>query len=163
MASMLAGLLTDNLRDFPSRARAASIARGRLVLRASDRDVAVTLSFQPGRITITDGPADSAPVLYGPWMELTKLCSAQSSPVASLARGRVRVEVGGAHGVLRLNVIPLGSYALSVPASFYDDPATVRRRRLLRAELAGVCLAAATAVVLGLRSRLYERKAAAYN
>lgn len=149
MASMLADLLTSNLRDFPSRARAASIARGNLVLQASDRDVAVTLTFQPGRITITDGPTPTAPLLYGPWMELAKLCSAQSSPMASLAHGHVRVSRGSAHGVLWLNVIPLGSYSLSVPGSFYDDPATARRRRR-RAQLVVACLGGAAAVMLGL-------------
>lgn len=127
MATMLAGLLTDNLRDFPSRARAAAIARGAMVLQASDRAATVTLSFQPGQVTVADGLAPGAAVLYGPWLELAKLCSAQASPAVSLARGRVHVTKGHP-----MSVIPVGAYALSVPASFYADPATLARRRRVR-------------------------------
>ena len=48
MATMIAGLLADNVRDFPSRARAARLARGAVVLQATDRGFAVTLSFGRG-------------------------------------------------------------------------------------------------------------------
>lgn len=136
MATMLAGLLEDNVRDFPMRGRVASVARGDVVLRASDRDLAVTLSFGPGEVTVADGAAPGAPVLAGPWMEMTRLCSGQASPVAAIARGDVKVVRGR-----RMAVVPAVSFVCSVPASFYGDTSQ-RRRRLV--------VAAAAVVVVGM-------------
>ena len=73
MAQMLGGLLEDNLRDYPIRARVASRTRGKVVLTASDRDLSVTLTFGDGQVVVSDGAADGAPLLAGPWLELAKL------------------------------------------------------------------------------------------
>ena len=84
LACMLASLLQDNLRDFRSRSFVARFTRGDVVLLASDRDIAVTLSFRPGEIVIEDGAVLGAPVLAGEWLDLAKVCSGQRSPIAAV-------------------------------------------------------------------------------
>ncbi|MHB1487245.1 MAG: hypothetical protein ACYCS7_14490 [Acidimicrobiales bacterium] len=126
LATMLAKLLEDNVRDFPWRARVARGTRGDVVLTASDRGLSVTLSFRGHDIVVRDGVAVDAASLSGSWEDMAKLCSGQASPAAALARGRVRVRPGA-----RFHVVPAASFVLSVPASFYDDDPRQRRRLLV--------------------------------
>jgi hypothetical protein len=132
LASMLASLLQDNLRDFRSRSLVARCTRGDVVLLASDRDIAVTLSFRPGEIIIEDGAAPGAAVLAGEWLDMAKLCSGQRSPIAAVTSGELRVTRG--RGMLAAAGAGL---ALSVPKSFYEEnrESLVRRRGVLIAVL----------------------------
>lgn len=156
MATMLAGLLEDNVRDFPWRARVARGTRGDVVLTASDRGLSVTLSFRGHDIVVRDGVAADAASLSGSWEDMAKLCSGQASPAVALARGRVRVRPG-----TRLHVLPAASFVLSVPASFYGDDRP--RRRLL---VGGGAVTAATLGAVaacrwrGARRRRLKRSAA---
>ena len=138
LACMLASLLQDNLRDFRSRSLVARFTRGDVVLLASDRDIAVTLSFRPGEILIGDGAAPGAPVLAGEWLDMAKLCSGQRSPIAAVTSGELRVTPG--RGMLAAAGAGL---ALSVPKSFYEEnrETLVRRRGVV---IALVLLAAVT-------------------
>ena len=68
LATMLADLLRDNMKDYPGRARVAALARGAVVMTASDRDISVTLSFRGREVVVTDGTASGAPVIAGPWL-----------------------------------------------------------------------------------------------
>ena len=121
----VASLLQDNLRDFRSRSLVARFTRGDVVLLASDRDIAVTLSFRPGEILIGDGAVPGAPVLAGEWLDMAKLCSGQRSPIAAVMAGELRITPG--RGMLAAAAAGL---ALSVPKSFYEeDSETLVRRR----------------------------------
>ncbi|HEY5012356.1 MAG TPA: hypothetical protein VIK61_06575 [Acidimicrobiia bacterium] len=144
LACMLASLLHDNLRDFRTRSLVARITRGDVVLLASDRDIAVTLSFRPGEILIEDGAVPGAPVLAGEWLDMAKLCSGQRSAIAAVGSGELRVTPG--RGMLAAAGAGL---ALSVPKSFYEEnrESLVRRRGVVVASvlLATVALAALVA------------------
>lgn len=116
MAYMLGGLLEDNLRDFPSRARVARVLRGPVVMTASDRDMSVTIEFMRGQIELRDGADVGATVISGPWLAMTKLCSGQKSPVAAFREGDVRIT--------RYRGAPIAAgagFVLSVPTSFYEE------------------------------------------
>ena len=143
LACMLASLLQDNVRDFRSRSLVARFARGDVVLIASDREIAVTLSFRPGEILIEDGAVPGAPVLAGEWLDLAKVCSGQRSPVAAVASGELRVTPG--RGLL---AAAGAGFALSVPKSFYEEKreSLIRRRRAI--VIALVVLAAVMLIVI---------------
>jgi hypothetical protein len=140
LACMLASLLQDNLRDFRSRSLVARLTRGDVVLLASDRDIAVTLSFRPGEILIEDGAVPGAPVLAGEWLDMAKLCSGQRSPIAAVSSGKLRVTPG--HGML---AAAGAGFALSVPKSFYEESRETFLRR--RREVV-LCLVLLAAVIL---------------
>lgn len=123
MATMLAALLRDNVRDFAGRARVARWARGDLVLTASDVGISVTLSFRRGEIVVSDGAVAGAAELAGPWMKMTKVCSGQRSPLVALARRELRLTPG--RGV---TAVPAASFVLSVPSSFYEDTSQSKKR-----------------------------------
>ncbi len=150
MATMLGGLLEENLRDYRGRARVAGLARGDVVLTASDRDISVTVSFRGDEVVVSNGPAEGAAALAGPWLEMAKLCSGQVNPVRALARRELTVEPHG-----RLDAVAAAGYVLSVPVSFYGDPEALaalgRRRR--RAAVAVVAVGA----VLVVRARRRRR------
>lgn len=151
MATMLGGLLGDNLRDFPSRARVARMLRGPVVLTASDRGVSVTLEFRSGRVEVRDGSEPGAPEVAGPWLMMTKLCSGLMSPIAAVRSGEV-----GLHHVARAPLAAGAGFVLSVPPSFYeaDDPAAQQaRRRRRRVRVAVVVGVVAVVGVLMMRSR----------
>ena len=133
LASMVASLVDDNLRDFRSRAVAARLTRGDVVLSANDRDIAVTLSFGPGEVVITEGMRPGAPMLAGDWLALAKLCSGQRSPVLAVTSGDLRVTPGRS-----MSAIAGAGIVLSVPRSYYGDGTDVSRgaRRLAIAALA---------------------------
>ncbi len=65
MATLLGGPLEDNLRGFPGRARVTGLARGDVILTASDRDVSVTLSFRGDEVVVANGKTEGAAVLAG--------------------------------------------------------------------------------------------------
>jgi hypothetical protein len=139
-ASGLASLLEDNLRDFPTRALAARLARGDVVLLASDRDMAVTLSFRSDEIVVDEGALTGVATLAGAWLDLAGLCSGQRSAFASMRSGDLRITPGRG-----MRAAAGAGLALSVPRSFYDeDQGRGRRRRTLMAlaVLGAVLLAA---------------------
>jgi hypothetical protein len=142
---MLASLLEDNLRDFPTRALAARFARGDVVLLASDRDAAVTLSFRTDEIVIEEGAAPGAPVLAGEWLNLARLCSGQLSPIAAMRSRALRVTPGRG-----MRAAAGAGIALSVPRSFYDQDreALLRRRTVISLTALGAVLISAFAVSL---------------
>lgn len=125
LATMLADLLRDNMKDFPGRGRAAGLARGDVVMCASDRDASVTLSFRGGEVVVTDGVTPGAPVVQGAWLDLAKLCSGQISPVKAVVQRQLKI-TPAAHG---LTALAGASYALSVPPSFYGDEEAVAKRK----------------------------------
>ncbi len=145
LASMVASLLQDNLRDFRSRSVVARFTRGDVVLLASDRDLAVTLSFQPGQVLITEGAAPGAPVLAAEWLDMARLCSGQRSPLTALTSGELRVTPGRG-----MRAAAGAGFALSVPQSFYEEnPETlVRRRRRVILSLALVAVVMLTACIV---------------
>lgn len=116
LAAMIAGLLEENVKAFRSRAAAARLARGRIVLEASDRGMAVTLSFGPGRVLVSDGAAGGAPVVAGDWLAMAKLCSGQASMIGAVVHGQARVR-----GHKGLAALPAATFALTVPRSFYEE------------------------------------------
>lgn len=143
LACMLAALLEDNLRDFRARRFVASHTRGDVVLRASDRDLAVTLSFRRGEIRIAEGQVPDAPVLAGDWLELTRLCSGRRSPVAAVAARELHVTPGRG-----MRAAAGAGFALSVPRSFYEeDRDAVARRRLATVALLVLAPAVVAALV----------------
>jgi cytochrome c oxidase assembly protein subunit 15 len=152
MATMIGGLLADNVRDFPSRARAARLARGAVVLQATDRGIAVTLSFGRGEVAVTDGATPGVAVIAGAWLDMAQLCSGQGSFAGALVRRQVRIRRG--HGMA---VLPVAALALSVPRSFYE-PARVaeRRSRWLRTATVSAAVMAFGVIVLGSVVRVTE-------
>lgn len=137
MATMLGGLLEDNLRDYAGRARVARLARGDVVLTAADRGVSVTLSFRGDEVVVANGPTAGAATLAGPWLEMAKLCSGQVNPVRAVARRELTVEPRGG-----FSAIAAAGYVLSVPLSFYGDEEALRRQRRRRRTIVIAAVAA---------------------
>lgn len=125
MATMLGGLLEDNVRDYKGRAGVTRLARGDIVLTAADRDISVTLSFRGDEVVVTNGVTEGAAVLAGPWLEMAKLCSGQVNPFKAMARRELTIEPRG-----RLDTVAAAGFVLSVPPSYYGDDEAVRRRRI---------------------------------
>lgn len=144
MAAMLGGLLEENLRDFPSRRRVADRVRGEVVITAADRNLSVTLSFQPGLVQVRDGTVVGAPRVAGPWLTMTKLCSGQISPVHAWRAGELRLD-----NPRRAPRAAAASFVLSVPSTFYGDTSPMRRSL----SIAVVLLASALVVVASARVR----------
>lgn len=152
MATMLGGLLEENLRDYPGRARVAGLARGDVVLTASDRDISVTVSFRGDEVVVSNGPAEGAAALAGPWLEMAKLCSGQVNPVKALARRELTIDPRG-----RLDAVAAAGYVLSVPVSFYGDPEELAVLGRRRRRTAVAVVAVGTAVVV-YRTRRRRRR-----
>jgi hypothetical protein len=150
MASMLAALLADNVRDFPGRARIAARARGSVVLRTADHGLDVTVSFCGGRVEVRDGAADGVTVVAGPWLTMAQLCSGQLSPVRAVRAGDLDVQPGRG-----LPAAAAAGYVLSVPESFYREAdAPVRgddRSAVIIMALAAVVTVGAWGLVLARR------------
>lgn len=138
LAQMVASLLADNVRDFRTRAVAARYTRGDVVLRASDSDTAITLSFRPGQVVVEEGARAGTATVEGEWIHMAALCSGQRSVLAALAAGELRLRRGRG-----LRAAAGAGLALSVPPSFYG-PEDLRRRR----HLAGVAVALLAAAAL---------------
>jgi hypothetical protein len=135
-ASMLAEVLAANVADYRGRAWAASRARGSVVLVATDRDVAVTLTFARGDVTIADGSSPGVPVLAGPWLTMADLCSGEVSPVRAIVRRELHVEP-----TTRLDTVAAAGFVLSVPISYYGESRN-------RVKIAGAVAATAGALAL---------------
>lgn len=157
LASMLADLMTDNLRDFPGRARVAARARGSVVMRAADHDLDVTLTFLPGRVEIRDGAAEGTATVAGPWLAMAQLCSGQTSPLAAWRSHDLELTRGRG-----LTTAAAAGYVLSVPASFYEQAdgtttetgASIRRTVTIVALSVGAGVAVAgVAIVIRRRRR----------
>lgn len=131
---MVASLLEDNLRDFRSRAAAAWCTRGDVVLRASDNDMAITLSFRTGEVVVEEGSRPGVIVLAGDWLHMAELCSGRRSVLGAVASGDLRLQRGRG-----LRAAVGAGLALSVPKSFYK-PGDGRSRRH-RAEIVVMLLA----------------------
>lgn len=144
MASMLSGLLTENLRDFRTRAWVAGRLRGEVVLSASDRGFSVTISFRPGVVEVTDGVADAAPVISGPWLTMAKLCSGQVSPLRAWRDDELRIERW--RGVAKAAA---AGFVLSVPASFYGESSA----QVVTIGSVGLVATAAIVIVIAARRR----------
>lgn len=124
LAYMVARLLEDNVRDFPTRVLAAVCTRGDVVLRTTDADTAVTVSFRTGEVVVDDGPKSGATVMAGEWLHLAEVCSGSRSVLGALARGDLRLQRGdGWRAAVGAGL------ALSVPGSFYRSDGGRRRRR----------------------------------
>lgn len=147
MATMLAELLRDNLRDFPRRARVAARTRGALVLTASDRDLSITLSFGRDGIEVADGALPGAPRMAGSWLEMSRVCSGRASLLRALA-GRGLTLTWGRH----IWVLPAGGFVLSVPASFYGDTHVARNRWLISLVILLAVMLLLLAVLLRVKS-----------
>ncbi len=148
MAVMLGGLLEDNMRDFASRARVAARARGDVVLTAADRGVSVTLSFRRGRVEIRDGVAAGAPVVSGPWLAMTKLCSGQLSPVRAWREGELSLQ-----NPRRAQAAAAAGFVLSVPSSFYGESHLRRNVTIASVGFAGAFGILAVVVIARRRAR----------
>lgn len=129
LAYMVASLLEANVRDFPTRAVAAGWARGDVVLRTADSDVAVTLSFRRGAVLVEDGTRPGATVMSATWLQLAEVCSGRRSVLGALVSGDLRLRRGGGW-----RAAAGAGLALSVPRSFYRNDGHGRGRR--RAEAA---------------------------
>lgn len=140
---MVAGLVEANVGDSRARAGVARFARGPLVLRTTDRDAAVTLTFQRDDIVITDGVADGAPSLAGPWLELAHVCTGRRSLFAAIAAGDLEVSPRR-----RPDLVAMAGFVLAAPAE--DEAAHARRRRLV---LLAVVMTLLILVVLGATRR----------
>ncbi len=153
LARMVAQLLEDNLRDFRTRAAAARYARGDVVLRTSDSDVAVTLSFGPGEVVVREGRRAGAVVLAGEWVHLAGLCSGQRSVLGALASGELSLHPGRGW-----RAAAGAGLALSVPRSFYGPDDGWWRRGRAGLAVAVLVAAAVAAVVLKRRVGLHVRR-----
>lgn len=156
LASMLAGLLEDNLRDFRGRSRVAGLARGAVVLRAADHDLDVTVSFSRGRVEITDGAAPGVTVVAGPWLAMAQLCSGQLPPWRALREHQLALTPGR-----HLPAAAAAGFVLSVPASFYeqagsaggtgsDDARAAAQAAARRQVMIAAGVGAGTALVVGI-------------
>lgn len=156
MASMLAGLLEDNVRDFPGRARIASRARGSVVLRAEDRDTDVTISFAPGRVEISDGAEAGVTVVSGPWLAMAGLCSGQLSPVKAVREKELAIKPGR-----HLPAAAVAGYVLSVPESFYAEDGDVEKARQAvnqKIAIGAVVAVAGMTLIMVIRRRRRRRR-----
>lgn len=153
MASMLAELLADNLRDDRGRARAARLAHGPVVMTASDHDRSVTVRFAGREITVDEGADEDAPHMVGAWLDLAQLCSGRLSPVQAVRERRLTLR-----HVRRPDLLAVAGYVLSVPAGYYGDSPRFSRRRATTTAL--VVTAAAAAVVLLSTRRRRQRSPA---
>ncbi|MFN8104320.1 MAG: hypothetical protein U0U69_07650 [Acidimicrobiia bacterium] len=152
MATMLGGLLEDNVRDYKGRAGVSRFARGDVVLTAADRDISVTLSFRGDEVVVANGASEGAAVLAGPWLEMAKLCSGQVNPFKAMARRELKIEPHG-----RLDTVAAAGFVLSVPPSFYGDEEAIRRRRIQ----VGVAVAATIGVAVTIAYVRRRRRRAA--
>lgn len=147
MAVMLGELLTDNLRDYPGRARAARFARGSVALCAADHDRSVSIRFTGEEIVIEEGAAHGAPVLTGKWSDLAQLCSGRLGPFHAVRSGRL--DMSDLH---RPDLLAAAGYVLSVPASYYGETPWWRQRRVL-VPVVLVLLGFATAALMAATAR----------
>lgn len=122
-ATMIGDLIADNLRDYAGRRRVARLAKGDVVLSATDKTAEITISFLGDEIVVREGAVPGGSLLAGPWVEMAKLCSGRLNPVRALASGALNVEVRNQPALITAT-----GYVMSVPPSYYGD--TSRRRNV---------------------------------
>lgn len=147
MASMLADLLGDNLRDYPARSRVARMVRGAVVMTASDHGRSVTVRFNGPEIVVDEGADDTAPCMVGPWLDLAQLCSGRLSPMRAVADRRLTLRHLG-----RPDLLAAAGYVMSVPASYYGDGSSSRQLRR-RIAVATAVTAVAGVIAVGVLGR----------
>lgn len=128
MAVMLGDLLSDNLRDYPTRARVARAVRGPVVMTAADHDRSITVDFRGNEIVIEEGSTPGAASMAGPWLDLAAICSGGLSPLQAMREKRIEVD-----NMRRADLLAAAGYVMSVPASYYRDEEEnerIRRRRI---------------------------------
>lgn len=128
MAVMLGDLLSDNLRDYPTRARVARAVRGPVVMTAADHDRSITVDFRGKEIVIEEGSTPGAASMAGPWLDLAAICSGGLSPLTAMRERRIEVD-----NMRRADLLAAAGYVMSVPASYYrdeDEAARIRRQRI---------------------------------
>ena len=148
MAVMLGDLLTDNLRDYPTRARVARAVRGPVVMTAADHDRSITVRFSGTEILIEEGSAPGAASMAGPWLDLAAICSGGLSPLQAMREKRIEVA-----NMARADLLAAAGYVMSVPASYYRDEEENERLRKRRRTIAVIVLVITVLVLLGLITR----------
>lgn len=143
MAVMLGDLLSDNLRDYPTRARVARLVRGPVVMTAADHDRSITVDFRGYEIVIDEGTRPGAASMSGPWLDLAAICSGGLSPLTAMREKRIEVD-----NMRRADLLGAAGYVMSVPASYYRDEEETERLRQQRIRIAAIIIAIVVIVVL---------------
>lgn len=141
LASMLADLLRDNLRDFGGRAKIARLTRGSVVFRAADHDLDVTIQFLGNRIVVRDGAEPGVTIVAGPWLAMAQLCSGQLPPFKAMRGGELDITPGRS-----LPTAGAAGFVLSVPESFYLDEEAAAARRAKNRQKAALAAALVVSV-----------------
>lgn len=130
---MVADLIQANLADSPRRARSARKARGGVVLRAADRDLAVTVHFAGDEVVVS-GDADPTVVtiLSGTWLDMAEVCSGQRSPLGAVVRKRLKVARGG-----RARLLARAAFVLKAPSAAFGGVRSSRRGSSRKAAMEG--------------------------
>lgn len=144
MAVMLGELLTENLADYPGRARAARAVRGRVAMTAADHDRSVTVHFTGRTVVVEEGAAPGVPAVTGAWLDLAQLCSGRLAPVRAVREHRLALS-----GARRIDLLAAAGYVLSVPASYYGETPRWRRRRFV---VPAVALGVGVLVLVAMRT-----------
>lgn len=143
MAVMLGDLLSDNLRDYPTRARVARMVRGPVVMTAADHDRSITVNFKGSEIVIDEGTTPGAASMSGPWLDLAAICSGGLSPLTAMREKRIDVS-----NMRRADLLGAAGYVMSVPASYYRDEEETERIRQQRIRIAAIIIVILVVVLL---------------
>jgi hypothetical protein len=119
MAAMVGDLIEANVSGSPTRRRVAGLELGSVVLRSSERDLAVTVSFRGREVRVTGTPEPGAPALSGAWDDMARVVSGRRSPVAALLHRELR-----AFPRRPLRPLLAAAYVLKVPRSVYREGGT---------------------------------------
>lgn len=109
LADMLCQLLEQTVAADPGKASQARRLRGEVAFAAAeDPEVQVRIRFGDGGVELWDGPAPAGvPALTGDFLTMAHLTTGQQSPVALVARGKLRARFSARHvpfllGLMRL-------------------------------------------------------------
>ncbi len=119
MATMIGELLEANIDSFATRRVVASLLKGGVVLKASDRAQIITVEFDRKSITVKDGQNPNYPILNGGWLTFAAVASGRKSPLNAIREREItlkspKFKMGdsiAAGGV---------GFVMSVPKSFYE-------------------------------------------
>lgn len=140
LADMLHQLFAQTLEGSPEKVRAARRMAGRVIFGAAeDESVAVLISFAGDAIEVRDvGPErTAAPSITGDFLSMSHLAAGRESPLALVARGKLRVRFAPRDLPFLVRMLALVRI---------DDDESARARRLrTRAAIAIVAGAAAAA------------------
>lgn len=148
VALMTAQYLEQTLQAVPSKRAEAARLRGRLGMRASDADVAITLEFTGKEVLVhngIDGPVEA--YIAGPFQLLIQVLGGQTSPYKEVIARKIV-----ARPSLRRPLFALQVYTLMQLGEARGPVAAIARRPwLLAVGAAGATAVIATAVVLARR------------